>query len=174
MLLKWLVFVPGFLLLSVFASAETQKGQFEMTGPDHSFFTKLNGLKGSVGSGKESMSVIGGFMKGGKTIFTSDHPLFPVNSQFAVQTIVFTEKVGSDVAVKARIRFVDADNDQFHAIVRRNKGTIKDSGSGGSGVHVVTGGTGKYAGIRGKCPYTIVYKPSDISFTSVKCTWFKR
>ena len=174
MLLKWLVFVPGCLLLSVFASAETQKGQFEMTGTTHSFFTRLNGPSSSVGSGKESMSVIGGFLKGGLTVVTSDHPLFPTNLPLAVQTIAFTEKVGPDVSIKGRIRFVDSDNDQFHAIVRRNKGTIKDSGSGGSGVHVVTGGTGKYAGIRGKCPFTIVYKPSDISFWSAKCTWFKR
>ena len=93
------------------------------------------------------------------------------NTEFANEAIIYVERVGDRVTLKGRYRYIDNDGDQFHGLIRRNQGTIKAAGASGNGISVISGGTGKYEGIRGKCPYDVFYKPQGYMVVPAKCSW---
>lgn len=76
--------------------------------------------------------------------------------------------------MKGRIRYIDEEQDQWHGIIRRNDGAIREENSGGAGYLVLTGGTGKYAGMKGKCPYDVSYKKEGFMLVPTKCTCLLR
>lgn len=117
------------------------------------------------------MEVIGEFHRGAAFAFNSTNSLMPNNTEFANEAIIYVEKVGDSVTLKGRFRMIDNDGDQIHGLVRRNQGTIKAAGASGNGISVITGGTGKYKGIRGKCPYDVFYKPQGYMVVPTKCGW---
>lgn len=165
-----LVALPG-----IAYSADLEKGEFHFNLPSWHSFARMSGPKvEQPGSGIQQMEVIGGFHRGGMNVTKSDHRLFPVHAPYATESVLFVQKNGSDVALKGRIRYIDEEQDQWHAIVRRNEGTIKEKNSGGSGYLVITGGTGKYAGIKGKCPYDVSYKKEGFMLVQHKCMWVLR
>lgn len=170
---KWV----GLILLpvSIAYSSDVEKGEFHFNLPSWHSFARLNGPKeeGPDG-GIQRLEVIGGYHRGGMNVTKSDHRLFPVHAPYATESVLFVQKIGSDVALKGRIRYIDEEQDQWHAIVRRNEGTIKEKNSGGSGYLVITGGTGKYAGIKGKCPYDVSYKKEGFMLVQHKCMWVLR
>ena len=165
-----LVALPG-----IAYSADLEKGEFHFNLPSWHSFARMSGPKvEQPGSGIQQMEVIGGYHRGGMNVTKSDHRLFPVHAPYATESVLFVQKIGSDVALKGRIRYIDEEQDQWHAIVRRNEGTIKEKNSGGSGYLVITGGTGKYAGIKGKCPYDVSYKKEGFMLVQHKCMWVLR
>lgn len=52
----------------------------------------------------------------------------------------------------------------------RGKGTAKEGG-GGSGTIEIVGGAGRFAGLKGTCPYDTVYLKGNRLLTSANCTW---
>ena len=167
---KWvgLIFLP----VSIAYSSDVEKGEFHFNLASWHSFARLTGPKvEQPGSGIQQMEVIGGYHRGGMNVTKSDHPLFPVGVPFAAESVTFVQKIGKDVALKGRIRYIDEEQDQWHAIIRRNDGTIREENSGGSGYFVITGGTGKYAGIKGKCPYDVSYKKEGFMLVPTECTW---
>ena len=165
-----LVALPG-----ITYSADAEKGEFNFNLSSWHSFARLNGPKeeGSDG-GIQRLEVIGGYHRGGMNVTKSDHPLFSVGAPFAAEAVVFVQKTGTNVALKGRIRYIDEEQDQWHGIIRRNDGTIREENSGGAGYLVLTGGTGKYAGIKGKCPYDVSYKKEGFMLVPTKCTCLLR
>ena len=170
---KWMSLM--LLPVSIAYSSDVEKGEFHFNLPSWHSFARLNGPKeeGTDG-GIHRLEVIGGYHRGGMNVTRSDHPLFPVGAPFAAEAVVFVQKTGTNVALKGRIRYIDEEQDQWHGIIRRNDGTIREENSGGAGYLVLTGGTGKYAGIKGKCPYDVSYKKEGFMLVPTKCTWLLR
>ncbi|MCY4488534.1 MAG: hypothetical protein OXF11_15690 [Deltaproteobacteria bacterium] len=54
----------------------------------------------------------------------------------------------------------------------RGKGTTK-AGGGGAGMIEIVGGAGRFAELKGSCPYDTAYLKGDRVVTSAKCTWEK-
>ena len=162
-----LLVLPGIVY-----SSDVEKGECHFNLASWHSFARLTGPKvEQPGSGIQQMEVIGGYHRGGMNVTKSDHPLFPVGVPFAAESVTFVQKIDEDVALKGRIRYIDEEQDQWHAIIRRNDGTIREENSGGSGYFVITGGTGKYAGIKGKCPYDVSYKKEGFMLVPTECTW---
>ena len=170
---KLFVFFVSALLTS-HAVAEVLRGSFQYTFVTYHEFIRLNGPTVTSEDGEVQLKAIGGVHKGGMTVYDSDNELFPNKGAFAVESVVFTEQIGSDVNIKGRIRYIDSTGNQWHAIIRRNKGTMKDEGASGNGLMLMTGGTGKYLGIKGKCPYNVYYKPGGFMMVPTKCSWILR
>ena len=168
----FVVFVSA--LLTSHAFAEVSRGSFHYNFVTYHEFIRLNGPTVTSEDGEVQLKAIGGVHKGGITVYDSDNELFPNKGAFAVESVVFTEQIGSDVNIKGRIRYIDSTGDQWHAIIRRNKGTMKDEGASGNGLMLMTGGTGKYLGIKGKCPYNVYYKPGGFMMVPTKCSWILR
>ena len=66
----------------------------------------------------------------------------------------------------------DLDGDLLYSKALRDEGTV-GTGGGGAGRWDLLGGTGKYAGITGSCPYETQYLPGDWVVTTGECTWSK-
>lgn len=156
-------------------SSDIEKGEFHFNLPSWHSFVRLNGPKvEQPDGGVQRLEVIGGYHRGGMNVSKSDHLLFPVGAPYAAEAVVFVQKIGANVALKGRIRYIDEDQDQWHGIIRRNDGTIREENSGGAGYLVITGGTGKYTGIKGKCPYDVYYKKEGFMLVPTKCIWLLR
>lgn len=166
-----LMLLPG----GIAYPSDLEKGEFHFNLPSWHSFIRLDGpIKELPGGTTHRLEVIGGYHRGGMNVTKSDHPLFPVSAPFAAEAVVFVQKIGTNVTLKGRIRYIDEDQDQWHGIIRRNDGTIKEENSGGAGYLVLTGGTGKYIGIRGKCPYDVSYKKEGFMLVPTVCSWLKR
>ena len=168
----FVVFVSA--LLTSHAFSEVSRGSFHYNFVTYHEFIRLNGPTVTSEDGEVQLKAIGGVHKGGMTVYDSDNELFPNKGAFAVESVVFTEQIGSDVNIKGGIRYIDSTGNQWHAIIRRNKGTMKDEGASGNGLMLMTGGTGKYLGIKGKCPYNVYYKPGGFMMVPTKCSWILR
>lgn len=158
-------------LFSVTTLAETVRGTFEFANATWHSFDKFNGPVVAENGQASQMEVIGGFHRGAAFAFNSTNSLVPNNTEFANEAIIYVERVGDSVTLKGRYRYIDNDGDQFHGLIRRNQGTIKAAGASGNGISVISGGTGKYEGIRGKCPYDVFYKPQGYMVVPSKCSW---
>ena len=112
----------------------------------------------------------GGILKGTQTIIASSGGPFVDGLLNTVECLVYSRSSDEGIALEAPCVGSDLDGDLLYSTALRDDGTV-GTGGGGSGRWDIRGGTGKYAGITGSCPYETQYLPGDWVVTTGECTW---
>ena len=115
--------------------------------------------------------VTGGTVEGTSTIIESSGDPFVEGAVSKVICAVMVRSSESGVDLETPCTITDDDGDHMYIIAKRRSGTIK-SGGGGVGRFEILGGTGKFANVRGNCPYETKYLKDSLHIvTRTECTW---
>ena len=114
----------------------------------------------------------GGVLTGTQTILDSSGGPFVDGMLGTLECLVYSRSSDEGIALEAPCVGTDLDGDLLYSTALRDAGTVGDGG-GGSGRWDLLGGTGKYAGVTGSCPYQTQYLPGDWVVTTGTCTWSK-
>ena len=117
-------------------------------------------------------SYTGGVLKGTQTVLDSSGGPFADGMHSTSECLVFSHSSDAGITLEAPCVNTDLDGDLLYTTAIRDQGTI-GTGGGGEGRWELRGGTGKYAGITGTCPYTTQYLAGDRLVTTGECTWSK-
>lgn len=173
--MKTFIFFINMAMLSFSVSVQSSSvisGKFDAQGPFWPHWIRLNGPVVSNANGDEIQTEItGGYNLGSWFVINSSGELFPDYTPFKVDGLIYIVRTGKDIVLKGAGTIVDSDNDKMFMIIRRNDGT---SEKGGAGVVVLTGGSGKYEGIKGKCPYDLKFPATGYGSPTFRCRWVKK
>ena len=111
-----------------------------------------------------------GPLRGTATILKSSGGPFKEGANFGAMCLVYVRKTEKGVRLEAPCAFTDASGDKIWLLARRSMGDIQ-VGGGGRGVQSIVGGTGKYAGVTGSCPYRTDYLPDKWLVSKSTCSW---
>ncbi len=161
-----------FSVSSICMSQERISGEFTTKHIIWPHIVQLNGPLVETNEGSKKMIVKGGYLANALLIFDSTNPVIPNNSIAASQGIMFVEQVGADITLKGRTKWMLNEEDHIYGIVRRNDGTMAEEDAGGNGLIIITGGSGKLSGIRGKCKYYVKYLDLGYAVNREKCKWY--
>ena len=115
--------------------------------------------------------VTGGILAGTNTILESSGPPFVQDQSGLSKCFLRARSVqGSPVSLEATCTMTDVDGDELYLFALREHGDT-DAGGGGAGAASIEGGTGKYSGMAGECPYDTKYLPDNLVVTVGTCTW---
>ncbi len=115
--------------------------------------------------------VTGGSLVGTSTVLESSGPPFVKDENGIVRCLVFVRAVQGEVPdLEAHCTVTDSSGEELYLLARRKDGDVA-AGSGGAGRFRIMGGTGKYDGLSGECPYDTWYLPEKRTVSSSKCTW---
>ena len=84
--------------------------------------------------------------------------------------VVYATVSETDTNAHGACTIADASGDSWFALAKRRVGDI-EAGSGGGGRWQMMGGTGKYTGLSGSCPYDTEYLPGNRLVTTSDCAW---
>lgn len=76
----------------------------------------------------------------------------------------------ADSDIRAACTLTDASGDSWFSLAKRSVGDIEEGGAG-AGQWELMGGTGKYAGLSGNCPYDVEYLLGNHLVSTAECTW---
>lgn len=113
-----------------------------------------------------------GPLRGTATIVRSSGGPFPAGANFGAACLVYVKKTKKGVQLQAPCAFTDSAGDKLYLLAERSAGDIQ-VGGGGRGVQRIMGGTGKYAGMSGECPYRTDYLPDKWLVSKSTCSWKK-
>ena len=74
------------------------------------------------------------------------------------------------MGLEAPCTLTNASGDRLYVVSKRSEGDI-EAGRGGEGRVEFMGGTGKYAGVTGDCPYETDYVADNQAITMMECAW---
>lgn len=116
--------------------------------------------------------VTGGSSTGTSTVLQSSGGPFAEGATHLLTCVVYATISEADTDVWGACTITDASGDSWFALAKRSVGDIEE-GSGGGGWWEMMGGTGKYAGLSGSCPYDFEYLPGNRLVSSGDCSWQK-
>ena len=111
----------------------------------------------------------GGILKGTQTIIGSSGGPFVDRMLSTVECLVYSRSADDGIALEAPCVGSDLDGDFLYSTALRDAGTVGTGG--GSGRWDLRGGTGKYQGLTGSCPYKTQCLSDDWVVTTGECTW---
>jgi len=114
----------------------------------------------------------GGILKGTQTIIGSSGGPFVDGMLSTMECLVYSRRGDDGIVLEASCVGSDHDGDLWYSTGLREAGTV-GTGGGGAGRWDLRGGTGKYEGITGSCPYEAQYLPGDWAVATGECTWSK-
>ncbi len=117
-------------------------------------------------------TITGGPLRGTGVIARSSGGLFPEGGSYGITCLVYAKKSKKGLDLEAPCTFTDSSGDMFYLMAIRRAGVIQ-VGGGGQGVQRIVGGTGKYAGVTGACPYVTTYLPDKWLVSKATCKWQK-
>ena len=115
-------------------------------------------------------TITGGPLEGTGTVVGSSGGPFAEGGNYRATCFVYVKKAEAGIDLEAPCTFTDSDGDAWYAMAKRRAGDVA-VGGGGQGNQMLVGGTGKYAGVIGNCPYTISYLPDDWLVSVSTCEW---
>ncbi len=116
-------------------------------------------------------AAFGGLLSGTVTITASTGGPFVEGSSSLMECVVLGVRTPDDVDLEAICSVSSSDEDAFFMESTRTEGSVESAGSGGDGSWIFTGGTGKYAGLSGRCDYSVKYLPKNKLVTDSTCMW---
>jgi len=137
-------------------------------------FEALNSGQGNShqierGSGE---TVTGGSYAGTFTVIKSSGEPFAEASSAPVDCVFLAKKSPTTFDLEADCTIPYSVEDKLFGVFKRKSGDMA-AGTGGEGKFELLGGTGKYSGIHGVCPYKTSYLPGSRSVTKMQCQWEK-
>ncbi len=116
--------------------------------------------------------VTGGSSTGTSTVFQSSGGVFAEGAAHLMTCVVYATISEADTDIRASCTFADASGDSWYARAKRSAGGV-EAGSVGAGRWELLGGTGKYVGLSGQCPYDAQHLPGNRLVLTADCTWQK-
>ena len=116
--------------------------------------------------------VSGGSLTGTVTVLQSSGGVFVEGASYLASSVGYATISEAETDVRGACTMTDASGDSWFALVKRSVGDIEEGG-GGAGRWELVGGTGKYAGVSGSCPYETQYLPGNRLVSIADCTWQK-
>ena len=147
----WLVAVPALA-----QDAGTFRGGFVLL-TDYGHLESHGGIRASAGPSE-----------GGGFILESSAAPWDAGAVARASCVVFSRTDADGPNLTGYCNVTDTGGDMWFVVARRRD--VKPSG-GGDGILDITGGTGKYAGIKGSCPYTVAALPDRWLAVEVACDW---
>ena len=117
-------------------------------------------------------TITGGPLEGTGAVVESSGAPFAEGANYRATCLVYAKKSDAGIDLEAPCAFTDADGDSWYAMAERRAGDV-EVGGGGQGNQRIVGGTGKYAGVAGNCPYTTGYLPDNWLVSTSACEWRK-
>jgi len=115
-------------------------------------------------------TITGGPLEGTASIVATSGGPFTDGADYRVTCVVYVKKSDAGLDLEAPCTMTDGAGDALYVLAERRAGDVA-AGGGGRGNHRILGGTGKFSGIVGNCPYTTSYLPGKWIVTRAKCTW---
>lgn len=153
----------SFALCTAQVVAAAESGSFEIV---FGFATQYTTIEHA------GQKVTGGALNGVSTFVKSSGGPFAEGANGTGTCIVYATASDAGLAVEAACTVTDAAGDSLFLAARRSAGDIAPAG-GGEGRMDLVGGTGKFAGATGTCPYTVQYLPENKGITHIACAWQK-
>ena len=117
------------------------------------------------------MIAIGG--NGTMTISKSDGGPFTEGSSGVVSVIAYIKQTDGGMHLESPLAVSDPSGDKLFMVMRRSTGTF-DAGGGGQGRAELGGGTGKFEGLTGSCPYEVSFLDGGkVVVRATGCKWEK-
>ncbi len=113
-----------------------------------------------------------GTVRGAASVVESGGGPFAAGDIYSATCFVYLTNSDAGIELEAPCTFTDTSGDSWYVLAVRRAGDTS-SGGGGSGIQSILGGTGKYAGLTGACPYTSSYLPNDAIVSHAVCEWRK-
>ncbi len=110
-----------------------------------------------------------GTAAGAGTIVRSTGGLLAEGLNFKSDAVVFAKRSAAGLAVEALGTVTDPAGERFYFLSRWNSGDI--DAREGRGRQEITGGTGRFAGIRGECDFRIDYLSPTLAVIHQSCRW---
>ncbi|MDE2789469.1 MAG: hypothetical protein OXI81_03480 [Paracoccaceae bacterium] len=117
--------------------------------------------------------VTGGALDGTSTILESTGDPFVEGAVSKVTCVTLVRASEAGIDLEAPCTMTDGEGDHMYVLAKRRSGTI-EGGGGGDGRYEILGGTGKFADVRGNCPYDTEYLNDSLHIvTRTECAWHR-
>ena len=117
--------------------------------------------------------MIGIVGNGTMTISKSDGGPFQEGSSATLSVIAYIKQTEDGMNLESPIIVSDPSGDKLYMVMRRSTGTF-DTGGGGQGHAEFGGGTGKFSGLAGSCPYEVTFLDGGrVVVHATECKWEK-
>lgn len=117
-------------------------------------------------------TIVGGSSSGTTTFTKSSGGAFSEGSSSLFECIIFARRSSSGMDLEAPCTQTDPSGDKLFSLAKRKKGDVT-AGTSAEGTSELTGGTGKFAGLTGKCTYKVDYLTGNRLVSIAKCQWQK-
>ena len=114
--------------------------------------------------------ITGGPLDGTATVIEGGGGPFADGANYRLSCVVYGKRSDAGLDLEAPCTHTDSEGDKWFAVATRRTGDT-EVGGGGHGVRRIVGGTGKYAGVTGVCPYTTNYMPDGWAVSRAVCEW---
>lgn len=114
--------------------------------------------------------ITGGPLDGTATVIEGGGGPFADGANYRLTCVVYGKSSDAGLDLEAPCTHTDGEGDKWFAVATRRTGDT-EVGGGGQGVRRILGGTGKYAGVTGVCPYTTNYMPDGWAVSRAASEW---
>ena len=115
-------------------------------------------------------TIVGGASAGTNTILQSSGGPFPAGEHTRVNCVVYGKRSGAGLELEAPCISTAGAGDKLYSISKRSAGGVEE-GADGAGSIELLGGTGRFAGVTGKCTYQTAYLAEGRVVTMSDCKW---
>ena len=114
----------------------------------------------------------GGSLEGSTTTLASSGEPFIEGGHSLSTCVVFGKRSAGGLDLETACTLTNASGDTLYLLAERRAGDV-DAGGGGQGQLELTGGTGVYVGLAGRCTYETEYLANNQVITTTDCTWHR-
>ncbi len=153
-------------LLALYAgqpAVAQQSGSFELVETHVHDYTTLE---------HAGRTITAGSLEGAATVVRSSGGPFAEGGNWRVTCVVYAGRSDAGIDLEAPCTMTDESGDRVYLLAERREGDVA-VGGGGRGVQRIVGGTGRYAGVTGDCPYTTSHLPDRWLVSQGTCNWRK-
>lgn len=156
------------ILAAVALGLAISQASLAETGTFEAVFSTVNSLH-TIDRG-DGNSIVGGSSSGTYAIVKASGDPFIDGSVGEADCIPFVRKGPNSIDLQSHCTFTGDPDNKLFGVYKRNSGDIA-AGTGGQGRLELLGGTGKYKGVTGACPYKTSFLRNNNVVTLARCEW---
>ena len=153
--------IAAWLLIPNGIAAAGESGTFSMVRVSIAEYTTVEHGEGSAFAGP---------LEGTSTVVRSTGAPFVEREHSVMRCVAYGKQSDAGMDLEVPCAATDADGDRFDTLAKRTAGGV-EAGGGGRGAMVLTGATGRYAGISGTCEYDVAYLEGKWLVLLADCAW---
>lgn len=118
-------------------------------------------------------TVTAGSATGTVSIVQSSSGPFDEGTNSVATCVAYAKTSAGTIDLQSHCTLTDMSGDSWFLSAKRDTGDLADGG-GGRGRYELLGGTGKFTGVTGSCPYDVDYLPDNHLVIAAHCAWQKQ